>query len=38
MPRGPKRREIGHGNLAKRAIKGVLPDFECFWLHCASSF
>ena len=26
MPLGPKRREIGHGNLAKRAIKAVLPD------------
>ena len=26
MPMGPKRREIGHGNLAKRAIKAVLPD------------
>jgi len=25
MPMGPKRREIGHGNLAKRAIKAVLP-------------
>ena len=24
------RREIGHGNLAKRAIKGVLPDFDAF--------
>jgi polyribonucleotide nucleotidyltransferase len=23
---GPKRREIGHGNLAKRALKAVLPD------------
>jgi len=30
MPMGPKRREIGHGNLAKRAIKGVLPDFDDF--------
>ena len=30
MPMGPKRREIGHGNLAKRAIKGVLPDFDAF--------
>lgn len=26
----PKRREIGHGRLAKRAIKAVLPDFEEF--------
>ena len=30
MPLGPKRREIGHGNLAKRAIKAVLPDSEEF--------
>ena len=30
MPMGPKRREIGHGNLAKRAIKAVLPDNEEF--------
>ena len=30
MPLGPKRREIGHGNLAKRAIKAVLPDIEDF--------
>ena len=30
MPMGPKRREIGHGNLAKRAIKAVLPDVEDF--------
>ena len=30
MPLGPKRREIGHGNLAKRAIKAVLPDTDDF--------
>ena len=30
MPMGPKRREIGHGNLAKRAIKAVLPDQDDF--------
>jgi polyribonucleotide nucleotidyltransferase len=30
MPMGPKRREIGHGNLAKRAIKPVLPDVTDF--------
>jgi polyribonucleotide nucleotidyltransferase len=30
MPMGPKRREIGHGNLAKRAIKAVLPDVTDF--------
>lgn len=26
----PKRREIGHGRLAKRALKAVLPDLEQF--------
>lgn len=26
----PKRREIGHGRLAKRALRAVLPDFETF--------
>ena len=30
FPGGPKRREIGHGNLAKRAIKSVLPNLEEF--------
>jgi polyribonucleotide nucleotidyltransferase len=28
MALSPKRREIGHGNLAKRAIKAVLPSVE----------
>ncbi len=28
--RGPGRREVGHGNLAERAIKAVLPDREDF--------
>jgi polyribonucleotide nucleotidyltransferase len=28
--RGTSRREIGHGNLAERAIQGVLPSFEEF--------
>ncbi len=28
--RGPKRREIGHGALASRAIKAVLPDVDKF--------
>jgi len=28
--RGPGRREIGHGNLALRALKGMLPDYEKF--------
>ncbi|MGH7620074.1 MAG: polyribonucleotide nucleotidyltransferase, partial [Gemmatimonadaceae bacterium] len=28
--RGTSRREIGHGNLAERAIQGVLPSFEDF--------
>ncbi len=27
---GPKRREIGHGKLAKRAIMAVMPDMEEF--------
>ncbi|MBT8144346.1 MAG: polyribonucleotide nucleotidyltransferase [Gammaproteobacteria bacterium] len=27
---GPKRREIGHGNLARRSIAAVLPDMETF--------
>ncbi len=26
----PKRREVGHGNLAKRALKAVLPTHEAF--------
>jgi len=28
--RGTSRREIGHGNLAARALQGVLPDFADF--------
>ncbi|HVZ77778.1 MAG TPA: polyribonucleotide nucleotidyltransferase [Gemmatimonadaceae bacterium] len=28
--RGTSRREIGHGNLAERALQGVLPPFEQF--------
>src|SRR5207237_7956853 len=28
--RGTSRREIGHGNLAERALQGVLPAFEEF--------
>jgi polyribonucleotide nucleotidyltransferase len=28
--RGPGRREVGHGNLAERALKSVLPDREDF--------
>ena len=28
--RGPGRREIGHGNLAERAIEPVLPDHDTF--------
>ncbi len=27
---GQSRREIGHGNLAKRAIRAVLPDYDSF--------
>ncbi len=30
FPRGPKRREIGHGDLAERALETVLPDREGF--------
>ncbi|MHC5053681.1 MAG: polyribonucleotide nucleotidyltransferase [Planctomycetota bacterium] len=30
MPRGPSRREIGHGNLALRALRPVLPAFDDF--------
>jgi len=28
--RGPGRRELGHGNLAERALKAVLPDHDDF--------
>ncbi|HWJ45941.1 MAG TPA: polyribonucleotide nucleotidyltransferase, partial [Gaiellaceae bacterium] len=28
--RGTSRREIGHGNLAERALQAVLPDFADF--------
>jgi polyribonucleotide nucleotidyltransferase len=36
--RGPKRREVGHGALAHRALAPVLPDFEDFpyVLRCTS--
>ncbi len=27
---GQSRRELGHGNLAERAVKAILPDFEKF--------
>jgi polyribonucleotide nucleotidyltransferase len=30
MLRGPGRREIGHGNLARRALLQVLPEYEAF--------
>ena len=30
MLRGPGRREIGHGNLARRSLEPVLPDVEKF--------
>jgi polyribonucleotide nucleotidyltransferase len=30
MMGSPKRREIGHGNLAKRGVKAVMPDLERF--------
>ena len=29
-PRGPKRREIGHGELSERALRAVLPDPDDF--------
>ncbi len=30
MMSGPKRREIGHGNLARRGVLAVMPDMEKF--------
>ncbi len=30
VPRGPGRREIGHGNLAERALKNMIPTEEKF--------
>ena len=27
---GPKRREIGHGRLARRAVEAIMPDMESF--------
>ncbi len=30
MPRGPSRRDIGHGNLAERGTKRILPNHEDF--------
>jgi polyribonucleotide nucleotidyltransferase len=30
MMGSPKRREIGHGNLARRGVKAVMPDMETF--------
>jgi len=30
MMGSPKRREIGHGNLAKRGVKAVMPDMDKF--------
>ncbi len=30
MMGSPKRREIGHGNLAKRGVRAVMPDLERF--------
>ena len=30
MMSGPKRREIGHGNLARRGVSAVMPDMEIF--------
>ena len=31
MQRGPGRREVGHGNLAERALSGLLPGEEDFF-------
>jgi len=30
MPRGPSRRDIGHGNLAERGTKRILPEHDDF--------
>jgi polyribonucleotide nucleotidyltransferase len=30
MPRGPSRRDIGHGHLARRALKALLPEYDSF--------
>jgi polyribonucleotide nucleotidyltransferase len=30
MMGSPKRREIGHGNLARRGVKAIMPDMETF--------
>jgi polyribonucleotide nucleotidyltransferase len=30
MMRGPSRREVGHGNLAERALSGMVPQTESF--------
>ena len=30
MIRGPSRREVGHGNLAERALMGIVPQTESF--------
>lgn len=34
MMSGPKRREIGHGKLAKRAMNAVIPKGDDFLTQC----
>ena len=35
MVGSPKRREIGHGRLAKRGVAAVMPDFDAIPIHSA---
>ena len=35
---GPGRREIGHGNLAERSLKNMLPSEARFSIHNKNSF
>ncbi len=36
MPRGTSRREVGHGNLAQRALKPMLPDENAYTIRIVS--
>ncbi len=36
IPRGTSRREVGHGNLAHRAIKGMLPEDNAYTIRIVS--
>ena len=36
MPRGTSRREVGHGNLALRALKGTLPEEQPYTIRIVS--